>query len=166
MRGCEINPLPLVLCYQMSTRLKAVAAPRDAGQPSIISSLEPSKSALIDEWGRLDTELASLKPKIQRHQELRETILGWHADLAGEKDVTESGEYFDVLIGARDKQRVITMAGKKKLFKLWRVGEFLARCSIALKNLPDPKDAGNLYTVQERTGPRHLKAIPRLAQAA
>ena len=156
--------MPLLI--QMPTR-QSGAALRDAGQPSIVPSLLPSsKSALVDEFGDLDAQIAGLKPKISRHSDLRETILGWHEDLAGDQDVTEKGERWDVLITPRDKRRVITMAGKSKLKKLWGVGKFLELCSIALKNLPDPKDAGNVYSISERTGPRHLRAVPLLKLAA
>ncbi len=149
------------------------AAPRDAGQPSMIPSLLPSsKSALVDRYGQLDTELARLdaqhhyKAKESQKQTLRETILEWHKDLAGDKETIEHGIEWDVRITARDNQRVVSIDGKKKLRKLWGVTKFLEACSVILKSLPDPKDAAGLYTVNDRTGPRHLKPLPALKLAA
>jgi hypothetical protein len=62
-----------------------------------------------------------------------------------------------VVVTPCDQQRVITLAGLTKLRKEWGVPTFMRRVGIALKFLPDPKDPGNIYTMQARTGPRHLR---------
>lgn len=128
--------------------------------------LAQPKIAIIDEFGKLDAEIAAFKPKLQRHQELRETILAWHQALPAAQSAEEAGKTCKVLVMPRDNERVITVEGKRKLYRLWGASDFLERCKIALKQLPDPKDPGGKYTAQERTGPRHLKVIPLLAKAA
>jgi hypothetical protein len=67
----------------------------------------------------------------------------------------------DVLISARDNVRSVTMAGKQKLFRLWGPKSFIAKATVLLKNLPDPKDEEALYTIQALTGPRHLHVMTR-----
>jgi len=130
------------------------------------------RAAVVDEWGQLDAELARLdattsyKSKERRKESLRETILSWHDKLPGDKEAIEHGTAYDVHITARDHQRVVSIAGKQKLRKLWGVTKFFEMCVIALKQLPDPKDSAGAYTVNDRTGPRHLKALPVVAKAA
>src|SRR5579862_6531350 len=65
-----------------------------------------------------------------------------------------------------DFRREVTLAGKRKLKRLWGAAEFLDRCQIAASQLPDPKDKKGLYTTNERRGSRHLTAIPRPTEAA
>jgi len=125
-----------------------------------------SRADLVDEFAQLDTELNSLKGKTKRRDDLRETILGWHADLPADQQTTENGHYYDVIVSLPDNRRVFTMAGKRKLFRLWGSTKFIERCAIALKFLPDPKDEAGEFTVNGRTGPRHLEVLPRLKLAA
>ena len=123
--------------------------------------------AIVEEFAILDHQVVAFKHKMQRHQDLREKILAGYKSLDGAEPEIAKGQTFDVLISAADNKREITSAGKTKLRKLWGIPTFLLRCSIALKHLPDPKDPGNLYTLSERTGPRHLSVIPaRQKQAA
>src|ERR1019366_817353 len=116
--------------------------------------------AIVEEFAILDHQVVAFKHRMQRHQELRDQILGSFKGLAGADPAIAKGATFDVLVSPADNKREITSAGKTKLRKLWGIPTFLLRCSIALKHLPDPKDPGNLYTLAERTGPRHLSVIP------
>lgn len=88
---------------------------------------------------------------------MRAIILGWHAGLSGDEGATEAGKRWRVLITPRDQQQVMTLAAKKKLLKLWGPTKFLARCSVPINALP-----GDGYSVLERRGPRHLRAVPIL----
>jgi hypothetical protein len=116
---------------------------------------------LVDEFASLDFEIQSFKPKIQRHAELRATILAACPDLPPEQSRTVPGRQYSVVVTPCDQQRVITLAGLTKLRKEWGVPTFMRRVGIALKHLPDPKDPGSLYTMQSRTGPRHLRPVPK-----
>ena len=116
--------------------------------------------AIVEEFAILDHQVVAFKHKMQRHQDLRDEILAGYKSLDGAQPALVPGTSFDVLISPADNKREITPAGKTKLRKLWGIPTFLLRCSIALKHLPDPKDPGNLYSISQRTGPRHLSVIP------
>jgi hypothetical protein len=124
------------------------------------------EAAKVEEFAKLDFEIQAFKAKIKRHQDLLDEILGYFQTLDGGKPAKAEGTTFDVIISAADNKREVTPAGKQKLKKLWGAVQFLKNCSISLKHLPDPKDTGNLYSISERTGPRHLSPVPRLQQAA
>jgi hypothetical protein len=121
---------------------------------------------LIQEFAELDREIENYLPRIQRHSKLRSLILEWHKDLLPEAELLVPGLSCDILISARDKMRSVTPEGKRALFQLWGQKGFLARSTVLLKSLPDPKDESGLYTVQALTGPRHLHVMARPAAAA
>ena len=119
-----------------------------------------------DRWLALEAELTPLAPKIKEQAELRKKILARFPNLAPNKADTVNGTDADIWISPCDNARTITDAGKRELHKLWGLRLFRKNASFTLKQLPDEKDPQGLYTVQERTGPRHLKALPRLKPAA
>jgi hypothetical protein len=119
-----------------------------------------------DRWLVLEAELTPLGPKIKEQAELRKKILKRFPNLAPHLADTVNGTEADIWISPCDNARKITVAGKKALHKLWGLRLFRLNASFTLEQLPDPKDPQGLYTVQERTGPRHLKALPRLKPAA
>jgi hypothetical protein len=121
---------------------------------------------LIEEYAALDQEISNIKPKLFRHGKLRELILAWYPGAAPEEEITVPGVNCDVLISARDKIRAVTEPGKQKLYRLWGPREFIAKSTMLLKALPDPKDEAGLYTVQALTGPRHLRVIAKARAAA
>ena len=125
-----------------------------------------SKAELVDEFAILEIELNALKGKMKRRDDLRQMILGWHPDLPEDREALSSGSAYDVIITLPDKRRLLTLLGKKRLFKLWGVTKFLDRCAVALNQLADPKDEKGEYTVQSRTGPRHLEVQLRIREAA
>jgi hypothetical protein len=129
--------------------------------PASIFDFALMDTFLVDEFAMLDFEIQSFKPKIQRHAELRATILAACPDLPPEQSRTVPGRQYSVVVTPCDQQRVITLAGLTKLRKEWGVPTFMRRIALALKHLPDPKDPGNLYTMQSRTGARHLRPVPK-----
>ncbi len=131
------------------------------------SLLAPSSNlAVVDRWLALEAELTPLGPKIRERDELHTRILSWFPELPADKGTTVAGTDAIVWISVRDNARTITEKGKRGLQKLWGLRVFRKNAWFALKQLPDEKDPQGLYTVQERTGPRHLKALPRLKPAA
>jgi hypothetical protein len=124
------------------------------------------RQKLIEEFAALDREIGDLKPKLLRHEKLRQLILEWYPDVEGEEEITVSGVSCDILISSRDRLRTVSLEGKKKLYKLWGAQHFIARAHVLLKSLPDPKDESGLYTVQAPTGPRHLHVVARVRAAA
>ena len=112
---------------------------------------------LIEEYAALDQALDNFKPALFRHQKLRELILGWYPGLEPHEEAIAPGRNCDIVISAKDQIRRVTAEGKKKLYRLWGSREFIARTTVFLKELPDPKDPRCLYTVQALSGPRHLR---------
>lgn len=124
------------------------------------------RQRLVDEFAALDRQVNEFKPKIFRHEKLRKLILDWYPGVAAEEEFTVPGISCDVLISARDQIRSVTTEGKRKLFKLWGERGFIAKSTVFLASLPDPKDEKGLYTVQSMTGPRHLHVIARAREKA
>ncbi len=138
--------------------------------PEVANILE-GRRELVDEWAKLDQEitiaLAPLQGKIKRLSDLRELFLKWlPKDLPGEKEHFFDGEESRLLVSICDNRTEVTYAGKLKLKRLWGAKKLLETMTLACKLLPDPKDEAGLYTLKARTGPRHLKAIPRPNEAA
>lgn len=121
---------------------------------------------LIDEFIALDRQVDDFKPIQFRHSKLRELILEWHPGLAPEDEAMIPGTTYDILISSRDKLRSVTAAGKEKLFKKWGAKGFVAKATVLLKLLPDPKDELGLYTQTTLSGPRHLHVIAKGQKAA
>jgi len=119
----------------------------------------------VEEFAELDRIIDNYLPDIRRHNRLRRLILDWYPGLAADEGIKVAGINSDVWISARDKVRSVTPAGKARLFRLWGRDEFLAKAEVYMKNLPDPEDRAQLYTVQNPTGPRHLHVMSK-AKAA
>jgi hypothetical protein len=123
---------------------------------------------LIEEYAALDQEVSNFKPRLFRHQKLRELIIGWYPGAAAEEEITVPGANCDIVISSRDKVRSVTAEGKEKLYRLWGSRDYIAKSIVLLKSLPDPEDRDGLYTRAGLTGPRHLRvdAKPRAAATA
>ncbi|HEY1896731.1 MAG TPA: hypothetical protein VGG62_10685 [Terracidiphilus sp.] len=139
--------------------------PRKAKPPSAQAQWA-QRAKLVEEFALLDQEIANFKPRIFRHQKLRELIMSWYPGQAPEEEVVVPGTNCDIVVSARDKIRAVTAQGKQKLFKLWGSAKYIANSSVLLKSLPDPKDELGLYTVQALTGPRHLRVTAKPRSAA
>ena len=129
------------------------------------AALIEGRAPVVDEYAALDAELARLRPVITRHEKLRELILGWYPNLPAEAGTTVDGSDATVVITPRDNERKVTSDGKIRLQKLWGPRTFADKCIVYLKNLPDPEDHEGLYTELNCTGPRHLKAFPRMTRS-
>jgi hypothetical protein len=149
-----------------NTESRPPAADARASSVSLAGPPLAQDTAVIDEWLKLEAELTPLAQKIRRRDELRTQILTWFPNLAPDKGETVTGTAADIWISECDKQRKITDSGKRSLHKLWGLRLFRSNARFTLSQLPDPKDAAGLFTVQERTGPRHLKVLPRMGKAA
>jgi hypothetical protein len=111
--------------------------------------------------------MAPWQGKIKRLEDLREQFLTYcPGTMRGGEEGFIDGTASRLLISMCDFRREVTVAGKRKLKRLWGAQKFLERAKIDAHQLPDPKDKKGLYTVKERTGPRHLTAIPRPEEAA
>ena len=123
--------------------------------------LENESRAIIDEFGKIEDLLVPVKPIIKRREELRAQILAAHGDLPAHASLSIFGSLYEINISRADQQRFTTIEGRRKLRKLWGVEQFLQLCSVAVKNLPGGKDPDDIYSVSQRTGPRHLTSTLR-----
>ena len=119
------------------------------------------RARIIEEFAVLDREVRNFKPRLLRHEKLRNLILEWNSFLPPEGETKLIGKSCDIIISSRDRVRSVTLAGRKALYKLWGANAFIAKSIVLLKAIPDPKDEASLYTVQAPTGPRHLQVIDR-----
>jgi hypothetical protein len=128
---------------------------------------QAASAAQVDRYAELDGLVERFKPTRIEHECLRAVLLPGD-EFPGDADAVAHGVTMDVLITMRDNARTVTPQGKRKFLKMLGATEFLKRCTLALKQLPDPKDPTNLFSIQDRTGPRHLTvvALPRLQAAA
>jgi len=121
------------------------------------------RAKLVDEFAELDRTIATYKTNLDRHKELRETILSWHANLAANQSAEVHGKKYALRITPREFQRKITSMAKVKA-KLG-LARFLQLCSFKLKNLdahiPTSEQAG--LVAREQTGHRSLEVIPSAA---
>ena len=121
------------------------------------------RKKLVEEFARVDAEVNLFKPVLSRHEKLRTLILDWYPDLPPEEEQLVTGQNHDIIISSRDQMRTVTDEGKQKLFKLWGPRGFIAKSTVFLKSLPDPKDELSLYSLKALTGPRHLTVRVREA---
>jgi len=139
--------------------------PRRA-KPQLAGGHWSQRQKLVNEYIALDQEIDAIRPKLLRHEKLREIILDWYRHVPGEEEITVPGGTYDILVSSRDRLRVVTAEGKAKLYRLWGSKAFIAKAHMYLKALPDPKDEAGLYTVQTSIGSRHLRVASRGAAVA
>jgi hypothetical protein len=128
---------------------------------------DPVRVAIVDELGALDTELgpqlAILKPKMKRFDELRKMVASWYDEEAPEADFQASGDKFTAVIEARGWERRIT--DMRKLAKILTHALFFEHCSFALgkfDKLVDVEKHKDLV-VKEQTGTRTVTVIRKAA---
>lgn len=134
-------------------------------KPQLAGGQLAQRLKLVEEFIALDSEVQAFKPKLLRHEKLRQVMLDWYPNAAGEEEISITGGSCDILISSRDRMRAVTIEGKKKLFRLWGQRDFIAKCHVHLKSLPDPDDVKGDYTTVSHTGPRHLR-VQRVKAAA
>src|SRR5262245_59390075 len=115
------------------------------GKPQLAGGQWSQRQKLVEEYIALDREVEAFKPTRLRHEKLREIILNWYPGVAGDQEIAITGGSSNILISARDRMRVVTDEGKRKLFKLWGQRDFIAKCVMHLKYLPDPEDEEALF---------------------
>jgi hypothetical protein len=120
---------------------------------------DPPSPAIVDEFGKLDAELALLEPKIKKHAALQRQILACYDDLPAAEDFQAHGDEFTAIIGARGNQRKIL--DMKKLFKALTPQIFMKICSVPLGKLdamlPGQEQKG--LVEWEQNGPRSLNVV-------
>ena len=120
---------------------------------------DPPSAAVVDEFGRLDAELALLKPKLDRHEELRKQIAACYDDQPAEQDFQAAGDQFTAVIGPRgNRRKIIDM---KKVFKAMGQAIFFKLCDLPLGKLdaliPEHEQKGIVQW--EKSGSRTVKVV-------
>lgn len=116
---------------------------------------------LVDEFGRLDAELRAIKPKQQRHEQLRRQIASWYEDEDASREFVVAGRHYTVEISARAKERRIR--SMKALLDRLGYPVFLKLCTFPLKVLDEHFPAADRADLVEETytGARRVTAIPK-----
>ncbi len=61
-------------------------------------ALATQRKKIVDEFGSLDSELAPLKGKLRRHEELAKLVRSWHADSKKSESVSSAGDRYEVVL--------------------------------------------------------------------
>jgi len=121
-----------------------------------------TRAQIADEFGDLDAAVQRFKPTAERHKKLREVINQWHAGLDAEETIVHEGARWEIQVGARSNERSwVSMA---KLYKAFGgLKAFLAACQVTIKAAIEVIGQNKVdeLLVEERTGCRRLKAVPR-----
>ena len=121
---------------------------------------------MVDEYGRLEAELAPLKGKLKRLDELSKAIRACHENADAEKSVVSIGDEYEVVLGPRGMQTSIT--DMVQVYKAMGRDKFMAYASITLKALGEAGiDAVVIasLTKKSQTGSRSLSARALLVAA-
>ena len=113
------------------------------------------RSAIVDEYGALVSQIAPWKQNLTRVEELAKIIRGWYAEKNGEEFFVETGARYQATLGVKQLQTRIDVPGAWKALgrKL-----FLQVATVTQKALEAnlPVDALSALLAKERTGSRPL----------
>lgn len=124
-----------------------------------------ARAVVVDEIGDLTKELAPLKSKIARREELAKVIRSWAADTDAAQPFSTEGERFSVLLSPKGNETVVNMVnvwtalGRKKFIQAVTV-------SLTTLKLLLPEATIASFTSKVQTGSRSLtvQEKPELAQ--
>jgi hypothetical protein len=136
-----------------------------AGAGKVVTLKPRDRVSIVDEFGRLDTELAGFKPRIARHEQLRKQIQSWYDEENAEHSFLAEGKEYVLEVTARANERkILSMAEVKRRLGLAR---FLKLCKFPLGVLDEiipPAEQSPLVSI-ERTGNRSVRVIPKYSGA-
>lgn len=112
-------------------------------------------SALVDEIGDLETELAPHKTKEARLKKLREQLRAEYDTKPAKVKYTAEGKRYAIEIGARGWQTIVNLS---KLYKSVKLNVFLQIVGATLKAIEQHAGAAVLASVthEDQTGHRSL----------
>jgi hypothetical protein len=111
-----------------------------------------------------------VKPAVDRHKVLKETIAGWYADTPAEQAAIAQGRLYTIHVAAAGNER--TVFDKQKAFSALKkamgsMGAAVGVIAIPLTSAIDkfiPKDQHGLFISEGRTGSRKVTAVLSAAQ--
>ena len=115
-----------------------------------------ARKQIVDEYGRLDADVAPHRGKLRRLEELGKVIRAWHISADAEKSVSSSGDQFEVVLSARGMQTaIVDMAS---VYDALGHECFLKLATVTIKALEENLDAASIVamTAKERTGYRSV----------
>lgn len=119
-------------------------------------------AALVDEYGRLDAELAPLKPKLRRMEAVAKLLRAAVPEKAkADESVMLAGGIFDVALGPREHRTVFAPAAT--IYRKIGKEVFLEIASVTLKALEEhvhPSVVAEL-THKEHVGSRPIDVWPK-----
>lgn len=124
------------------------------------------RAPIVDEFGRLSTQLESMKSVQLRHEQLRQRIADWYANEDPGQCYSEDGAQFSVQIGPRASKR--TVSDLAAIYDRLGASKFLQISTISLEKLDTlmlPADQADCVRI-ERIGPRTVRPIPKFAEPA
>jgi hypothetical protein len=119
-------------------------------------SPDPKLTALVDEIGDLEKELAPHAGKAARLEKQRKKLRELYDDKPASQPYTADGARYCIELGARGMQTVVNIP---KLFKSVKLATFLKIATVTLKAITaecTPGVAGSVLT-EAQTGHRSLK---------
>ncbi|MGH9345062.1 MAG: hypothetical protein ACRD19_15040 [Terriglobia bacterium] len=126
------------------------------------------RAALADEYGRLDAELAPLRPKLKRFEALGKLLRVLGHDEPDDRPVEVAGAEYEVTLSASGWRSIVAPNGK--LYKRLGKDTFLAVATVTIKALMEavhPALVAELVRA-EQSGPRRIEvqAKETVAKAA
>ena len=122
-----------------------------------VAFVKPMLADVVDEYGELARRIRLYAPDLERAEELRKQIGAFYLHQDPAEEFVVEGKVYMLRIGKRAINRVITVAGMKKIFNTLGKTEFLAACTFPKNKLEELKLEG--IVSEERTGPRKIEAI-------
>jgi hypothetical protein len=126
-----------------------------ASKNPAVQTPDPKLTALVDEIGDLEKELAPHKPKAARLEKLRKQLRDLYDDKPASTPYTADGARYCIELGARGMQTVVNIP---KLFKSVKLADFLKLAYVTLKDITaqcSPGVAASVLT-EKQTGHRSL----------
>ena len=132
--------------------------------PVAIDQNKPeARARIIDELGKLDAELAAMKPKKERADALKTQIQSWaDAEFPATQAALYEGKKYAVQVSAKpNKQRIRSM---ELIFAFLGRLKFLSCCSFTLKAAADnlePSQYNEAVALELNVGDRTVRPVRR-----
>ena len=131
-----------------------------------ISAPLSDRAPVVDEFGRLSTQLEALRPVQARHEQLRQRIADWYAAADPAQCYSEDGAQYSVQVGPKASKR--SVSDLALIYDRLGASKFLQISTISLEKLDTvmlPSDQADCVRI-ERTGPRTVRPVPKFAEPA
>lgn len=138
--------------------------PVELVEVAVASDTEQRK--LIDEYGELDRRMQLHAAEVSRYEFLKKLIKSWFDQAPADADGAVEGEVYRLHLTARERERRVR--DLRELAEVIGMDKLLELVTVRIGVLEDllGKARVELLTVEERSGSRRIKAIPKRPAAA